>query len=45
MRVDGKRPVIAGGTNTIEVRANHYVFEGFEITGGTRAASSTTRTT
>jgi hypothetical protein len=30
----GVRPRISGGTNTIEVRANHYVLEGLEITGG-----------
>jgi len=33
--VNGKRPVLSGGTNTIEFAANHLVFEGFEITGGT----------
>ena len=39
--VDGKRPVISGGTNTVQFRtdvigagADHYVMEGFEITGG-----------
>ncbi len=31
---NGKRPVISGGTNTIEARADHYVFEGLELTGG-----------
>jgi hypothetical protein len=35
IRVNGKRPVLSGGTNTIEARANHYVFEGFDLTGGT----------
>jgi hypothetical protein len=30
----GKRPVIAGGTNTVEFQGSHYVFEGFEVTGG-----------
>ncbi|MCU0655219.1 MAG: MYXO-CTERM sorting domain-containing protein [Polyangiaceae bacterium] len=30
----GKRPRIAGGTNTVEVAANHYVLENLEITGG-----------
>jgi hypothetical protein len=34
-RVAGKRPVLAGGATTIEVRASHYQIEGFEITGGT----------
>jgi hypothetical protein len=40
--VSGKRPVISGGTNTVHFRsddpydhgADHYVFQGFEITGG-----------
>jgi len=35
IRVNGKRPVFSGGTNTIEARANHYVFEGLDVTGGT----------
>ncbi len=31
----GNRPVLAGGTNTVEFRrADHVVLEGFEITGG-----------
>jgi hypothetical protein len=30
----GLRPVISGGTNTVEIQSNHFVFEGFEITGG-----------
>lgn len=34
VRVNGLRPVLSGGTNTIEFRANHYIFEGFEVTGG-----------
>jgi hypothetical protein len=35
LRVDGARPHIAGGTNTVEFRqSNHVVFEGFEVTGG-----------
>jgi len=35
LRVNGQRPVLAGGTNTIEFRqSNHVVLEGFEITGG-----------
>ena len=33
-RVNGRRPVLQGGTNTIELAANHVVFEGFEVTGG-----------
>ena len=33
LRVNGQRPVLAGGTNTIEFRqSNHVVLEGFEIT-------------
>lgn len=35
VRIDGKRPVLSGGTNTIEVQGNHVVLEGFEVTGGT----------
>jgi hypothetical protein len=36
LRVNGLRPVISGGTNTVEFRlSNHYVFEGFDVTGGT----------
>jgi uncharacterized protein (TIGR03382 family) len=30
----GARPVIMGGTNTIEVQGDHYVFENLDITGG-----------
>jgi MYXO-CTERM domain-containing protein len=30
----GARPVIMGGTNTVELMGDHYVLEGFEITGG-----------
>ena len=34
IRVGGQRPVLRGGTNTIEFRSsNHVVFEGFEVTG------------
>ncbi len=44
MRVNNNRPVISGGTNTVTFQtphpysgdgADHYVFEGFVITGGT----------
>jgi MYXO-CTERM domain-containing protein len=35
IRVNGKRPVLSGGNNTIEAQANHYVFEGLDLTGGT----------
>ncbi|HPQ39141.1 MAG TPA: hypothetical protein PLV45_02105 [bacterium] len=43
IRIGGTRPVISGGTNTVHFRtdwpysgpgADHYIFEGFEITGG-----------
>jgi hypothetical protein len=34
VKVNGKRPVISGGTNTVEMAGNHYVLEGFEITAG-----------
>lgn len=30
----GLRPVIAGGTNTIEIQSDHFVLESFEITEG-----------
>src|SRR5262249_35695391 len=35
IRVNGKRPVLSGGTNTIEIQGDHYVLEGFEVTAGT----------
>ena len=34
VRVSGARPRLSGGTNTIEFAANHIVFEGFDVTGG-----------
>ncbi len=34
LRVNGKRPVLSGGTNTLEVRADHYVIVGLELTRG-----------
>ncbi|MCC6336395.1 MAG: hypothetical protein IT380_20715 [Myxococcales bacterium] len=34
LRAAGARPRIMGGTNTIEVEADHVVVEGFELTGG-----------
>lgn len=35
MRVGGQRPVISGGSNTVEFRqSDHLVFEGFEVRGG-----------
>lgn len=30
----GDRPVISGGVNTVEFGGDHYVFDGFEVTGG-----------
>lgn len=33
-RVNGKRPVLSGGRNTIEFRGSHYLLQGFELTGG-----------
>jgi hypothetical protein len=34
-RIEGKRPVISGGTNTVHFNGcDHMVFEGFEVTGG-----------
>ncbi len=45
LRVNGSRPVLSGGANTVAfttpspanpaAAANHYIFEGFELTGGT----------
>jgi hypothetical protein len=34
VRSGSARPLLSGGTNTIEFAGSHYVFEGFEITGG-----------
>ena len=34
IRINGNRPVLSGGTNTLEVRADHYVIEGLEFTQG-----------
>jgi len=34
VRVDGKRPVVSGGTNTIELSGDYYVLEGLDVTGG-----------
>ncbi|WP_437279508.1 right-handed parallel beta-helix repeat-containing protein [Sorangium sp. So ce375] len=34
VRVNGRRPVLSGGSNTVVFAGNHYTFEGFEITGG-----------
>ena len=35
VKVNGARPHLAGGTNTIEMEGSHVVVEGFELTGGT----------
>ncbi len=42
---NGKRPVISGGTNTIEAAADHYIFENLDLTAGSFAAFTTTATT
>jgi len=42
VRINGNRPVLSGGTNTVYFStpdpsgtgADHYIFEGFEVTGG-----------
>lgn len=34
VRVAGNRPVISGGTNTVEITGSHVVMEGFDLTGG-----------
>ena len=35
VRINGNRPRLVGGTNTIEFRlADHYVFEQFDVSGG-----------
>jgi hypothetical protein len=34
VRVNGKRPVLQGSSSTVELAGDHYVFEGFEVTGG-----------
>jgi hypothetical protein len=34
IRVNGKRPRLSGGFNTMELRANNYVIQGFDLTGG-----------
>src|SRR5688500_7119515 len=36
VRVNGRRPIISGGINTVAFEGSHHVvFEGFEVTGGT----------
>ena len=35
VRVGSARPQIAGGANTVEFQGDHYVFIGFDLTGGT----------
>jgi hypothetical protein len=32
--VNGKRPVISGGSNTVHFKGSHVVFDGFEVTAG-----------
>ncbi|MEW5737824.1 MAG: hypothetical protein AB1938_02800, partial [Myxococcota bacterium] len=34
LRVNGARPRLMGGTNTLEIEADHVVVEGLELTGG-----------
>lgn len=34
LRVNGTRPTLSGGANTVEFAANYYVMEGFNVTGG-----------
>jgi hypothetical protein len=34
--VNGKRPVLSGGDNTLHIAGDHTVIEGLEITGGAR---------
>lgn len=34
VRVNGKRPVLEGTVSAVELAGDHYVFEGFEVTGG-----------
>jgi hypothetical protein len=34
VRVNGKRPKLSGGRDTVELQGDHTVFEGFEVTGG-----------
>ncbi|MEO7793759.1 MAG: hypothetical protein ABIV06_03220, partial [Thermoanaerobaculia bacterium] len=34
LRVGGARPILSGGANTIEIQSDHFVFENFEVTGG-----------
>lgn len=44
MPVAGARPILRGGTNTIEFRSsNHVVFENFEVTGTGNTSSGTFR--
>lgn len=44
IRVNGQRPHLRGGTNTIEFRSsNHVVFEGFEVSGTGNISTGTFR--
>lgn len=40
LRSGSQRPHIVGGVNSIEIRADHVVFEGFEISGTTSPTST-----
>ena len=40
LRSGERRPVIEGGATTVELRGDHYVFEGFEVTGNARQVFS-----
>jgi hypothetical protein len=44
VRIAGNRPILSGGTNTIEFRAAHHVvFENFEVTGTGNVSNGTFR--
>lgn len=34
IRVNGARPILSGGSNTVQFDGSHYVFEGFDVTAG-----------
>jgi hypothetical protein len=34
VRVNGARPILSGGSNTVQFDGSHYVFEGFDVTAG-----------
>src|SRR4051794_13722750 len=35
LRAGGRRPVLSGGVNTLDISGSHVVIEGLDITGGT----------